>query len=169
MSNSDSYFSSVLFSTSFLVAAKWLVPLLSLLTVWPCRVRFLTYTFLISSKLLPAVNILSVFLFQPYCSHFTFSQVGQILRVKRCPWTPRSFLVDPVLWDCLLAPPCKLDLREDAVVHLKCTGELKCHSHKNILAWCDEYFTVGIFLVRAVSFPCARRCTYSGSALTVGG
>lgn len=47
--------------------------------------------------------------------------------------------------------------------------ELKCHSLKNILSWCDEYFTVGIFLVSVVSFLCTHRSTYpSGSSQTGG-
>lgn len=52
---------------------------------------------------------------------------------------------------------------------LWCTWKLKCHGLKNILSWCDEYFTVGIFLVSVVSFPRTHWSTYSSWRLTDGG
>lgn len=89
-------------------------------------------------------------------------------RVELCLWTPCGFPVDPVSRlpvpsGCLLTPPCKLDFREGGggALESSYTGELKCHGLKNILSWCDEYFTVGIFLVSVVSFLRTHRSTYS--------
>lgn len=100
--------------------------------------------------------------------------------VRSSEWSSASELLALPGWPCFPSP-CSFRLPLDTsllagfqrggcgALESSYTGELKCHGLKNILSWCDEYFTVGIFLVSVVSFLPTHRSTYSCWRLADGG